>query len=153
MVDSLNDVRIIGVVTVTILLFITFGGMDWEAKVSRPKHVSLCLLDMGYKYCCFLLMFTLHYTCFNYPSIFFFSLSLSQAQIFFFIVLMASFVDYLVGTLIPPTLLKKSQGFFGYDSRFILLTTIYFPKCIFEKIILIKLLQLSVLLISSAYQF
>uniref|UniRef100_A0AAX7VNK7 Solute carrier family 12 member 10, tandem duplicate 1 n=1 Tax=Astatotilapia calliptera TaxID=8154 RepID=A0AAX7VNK7_ASTCA len=69
MVDSLNDVRIIGVVTVTILLFITFGGMDWEAK----------------------------------------------AQIFFFIVLMASFVDYLVGTLIPPTLLKKSQGFFGYD--------------------------------------
>uniref|UniRef100_A0A669BPR9 Solute carrier family 12 member 10, tandem duplicate 1 n=1 Tax=Oreochromis niloticus TaxID=8128 RepID=A0A669BPR9_ORENI len=69
MVDSLNDVRIIGVVTVTILLFITFGGMDWEAK----------------------------------------------AQIFFFIVLMASFVDYLVGTLIPPTPLKKSQGFFGYD--------------------------------------
>uniref|UniRef100_A0A3Q2VPS9 Solute carrier family 12 member 10, tandem duplicate 1 n=1 Tax=Haplochromis burtoni TaxID=8153 RepID=A0A3Q2VPS9_HAPBU len=69
MVDSLNDVRIIGVVTVTILLFITFGGMDWEAK----------------------------------------------AQIFFFIVLMASFADYLVGTLIPPTLQKKSQGFFGYD--------------------------------------
>uniref|UniRef100_A0A3Q2X0J5 Solute carrier family 12 member 10, tandem duplicate 1 n=1 Tax=Haplochromis burtoni TaxID=8153 RepID=A0A3Q2X0J5_HAPBU len=99
MVDALNDVRIIGVVTVTILLFITFGGMDWEAK----------------------------------------------AQIFFFIVLMASFADYLVGTLIPPSLQKKSQGFFGYnkdvfienltpnwrgpDGNFFRQFAIFFPAC------------------------
>ncbi|XP_006808596.2 solute carrier family 12 member 3-like isoform X2 [Neolamprologus brichardi] len=99
MVDALNDVRIIGVVTVTILLFITFGGMDWEAK----------------------------------------------AQIFFFIVLMASFADYLVGTLIPPSLQKRSQGFFGYnkdvfienltpnwrgpDGNFFRQFAIFFPAC------------------------
>lgn len=82
MVDALNDVRIIGVVTVTILLFITFGGMDWEAKVSTTKYISLCLLDMGYKYCCFLLMFTLHCTYFNYLPSFFLSFTLVGSDFF-----------------------------------------------------------------------
>lgn len=33
MVDPVNDVRIIGAITVVILLFITLAGMSWEAKV------------------------------------------------------------------------------------------------------------------------
>lgn len=34
MVDSINDVRIIGVITVTVLLLISLAGMEWESKVS-----------------------------------------------------------------------------------------------------------------------
>lgn len=36
-VDPINDIRIIGVVTVTVLLAISLAGMEWESKVrSRP---------------------------------------------------------------------------------------------------------------------
>lgn len=40
MVDDVNDVRIIGAVTVAILLCITFAGMSWEAKVYCPLLLS-----------------------------------------------------------------------------------------------------------------
>ena len=33
MVDEINDVRIIGVITVICLLGIAMAGMEWEAKV------------------------------------------------------------------------------------------------------------------------
>uniref|UniRef100_A0A4W6EG37 Solute carrier family 12 member 10, tandem duplicate 1 n=1 Tax=Lates calcarifer TaxID=8187 RepID=A0A4W6EG37_LATCA len=33
MVDSINDVRIVGVITVTILLLISLAGMEWESKI------------------------------------------------------------------------------------------------------------------------
>lgn len=33
MVDPLNDIRIIGVITVTCLLAISLAGMEWESKV------------------------------------------------------------------------------------------------------------------------
>lgn len=33
-VDPTNDIRIIGVVTVTLLLGISLAGMEWEAKVA-----------------------------------------------------------------------------------------------------------------------
>ncbi|XP_040886888.1 solute carrier family 12 member 3-like isoform X2 [Toxotes jaculatrix] len=69
-VDAVNDVRIVGVVTVTILLFITLGGMEWESKT----------------------------------------------QILFFVVLMVSFANYIVGTFLPPTIEKEAVGFFGYRS-------------------------------------
>lgn len=39
MVDPTNDIRIIGVITVTILLGISLAGMEWEAKV----RASLCM--------------------------------------------------------------------------------------------------------------
>ncbi|XP_029310758.1 solute carrier family 12 member 3-like isoform X2 [Cottoperca gobio] len=71
MVDSINDVRIVGVITVTILLLISFAGMEWESK----------------------------------------------AQILFFIVLLVSFSNYLVGTIIPPSREKQSQGIFSYHSE------------------------------------
>uniref|UniRef100_A0A3B4WYN6 Solute carrier family 12 member 10, tandem duplicate 1 n=1 Tax=Seriola lalandi dorsalis TaxID=1841481 RepID=A0A3B4WYN6_SERLL len=32
MVDSVNDLRIVGVITVTVLLFISLAGMEWESK-------------------------------------------------------------------------------------------------------------------------
>lgn len=34
-VDPINDIRIIGVVTVTVLLAISLAGMEWESKVRR----------------------------------------------------------------------------------------------------------------------
>jgi len=33
MVDEMNDIRIIGAITVVILLGISVAGMEWEAKV------------------------------------------------------------------------------------------------------------------------
>uniref|UniRef100_A0A8C9A262 Solute carrier family 12 member 3 n=1 Tax=Prolemur simus TaxID=1328070 RepID=A0A8C9A262_PROSS len=67
-VDPVNDIRIIGVVTVTVLLGISLAGMEWESK----------------------------------------------AQVLFFLVIMVSFANYLVGTLIPPSEDKASKGFFSY---------------------------------------
>uniref|UniRef100_A0A3Q3ABY8 Solute carrier family 12 member 10, tandem duplicate 1 n=1 Tax=Kryptolebias marmoratus TaxID=37003 RepID=A0A3Q3ABY8_KRYMA len=73
MIDSVNDVRIVGVITVTILLLISLAGMEWESKVSTFK-----------------------------------------AQILFFLVLLISFADYFVGTVIPPDTEKQAVGIFGY---------------------------------------
>ncbi|KAG8437675.1 hypothetical protein GDO86_008400 [Hymenochirus boettgeri] len=67
-VDEINDIRIIGIITVTVLLGISLAGMEWEAK----------------------------------------------AQILFFIVIMISFANYLVGTVIPASEEKQSKGFFSY---------------------------------------
>ncbi|XP_006908835.1 solute carrier family 12 member 3 isoform X1 [Pteropus alecto] len=69
-VDPVNDIRIVGVVTVTMLLAISLAGMEWEAK----------------------------------------------AQVLFFLVIMVSFANYLVGTLIPATEDKASKGFFSYQA-------------------------------------
>ncbi|CAG5929456.1 unnamed protein product [Menidia menidia] len=68
MVDAINDVRIVGVITVTVLLMISMAGMEWESK----------------------------------------------AQILFFLVLLVSFANYFVGTVIPPGLEKQAVGVFGY---------------------------------------
>lgn len=70
-VDPENDVRIVGLVTVTLLLLISLAGMEWEAK----------------------------------------------AQILFFLVLMVSFINYFVGTLLPASQEKQSKGFFNYRSE------------------------------------
>uniref|UniRef100_A0A6Q2YQ60 Uncharacterized protein n=1 Tax=Esox lucius TaxID=8010 RepID=A0A6Q2YQ60_ESOLU len=68
MIDEVNDVRIIGVVTICLLLLISMAGMEWEAKW------------------------------------------------LFFIVLMVSFANYFVGTVIPVPE-KEAMGFFSYHSE------------------------------------
>ncbi|KAK0137314.1 Solute carrier family 12 member 3 [Merluccius polli] len=68
MVDAINDIRIIGVITVTCLLAISLAGMEWESK----------------------------------------------AQVVFFFVIMVSFVNYIVGTILPATPEKQAKGFFSY---------------------------------------
>uniref|UniRef100_A0A3P8XM78 Solute carrier family 12 member 10, tandem duplicate 1 n=1 Tax=Esox lucius TaxID=8010 RepID=A0A3P8XM78_ESOLU len=70
MIDEVNDVRIIGVVTICLLLLISMAGMEWEAKT----------------------------------------------QWLFFIVLMVSFANYFVGTVIPVPE-KEAMGFFSYHSE------------------------------------
>ncbi|KAL4618290.1 solute carrier family 12 member 3-like [Arapaima gigas] len=70
-VDPVNDVRIVGVATVTLLLLISLAGMEWESKT----------------------------------------------QVLFFFILMVSFINYFVGTLIPATAEKQSMGFFSYSSE------------------------------------
>ncbi|NXR83824.1 S12A3 protein, partial [Pycnonotus jocosus] len=97
-VDPTNDIRIIGVITVTVLLGISLAGMEWEAK----------------------------------------------AQILFFLVILVSFINYLVGTVIPATAEKQAKGFFSYradifaqnfvpnwrgpDGSFFGLFSIFFPS-------------------------
>lgn len=39
---------------------------------------------------------------------------LLQAQVLFFLVIMVSFVSYIVGTIIPATPQKQAKGFFSY---------------------------------------
>ncbi|KAF5898763.1 solute carrier family 12 member 3-like, partial [Clarias magur] len=80
MVDAINDVRIVGAITVTCLLLISLAGMEWESKT----------------------------------------------QILFFLVLMVTFINYLVGTLIPATPEKQSMGFFNY--RYEVFADNIFPK-------------------------
>ncbi|KAM4619169.1 solute carrier family 12 member 3 [Polymixia lowei] len=69
-VDPINDIRIIGVITVTFLLAISLAGMEWESK----------------------------------------------AQVLFFLVIMVSFANYIVGTIIPASTQKQAQGFFSYKA-------------------------------------
>uniref|UniRef100_A0A4W5QVV3 Solute carrier family 12 member 3 n=1 Tax=Hucho hucho TaxID=62062 RepID=A0A4W5QVV3_9TELE len=69
-VDPINDIRIIGVITVTCLLAISLAGMEWEAK----------------------------------------------AQVLFFFVILVSFANYIVGTIIPATPQKQAKGFFSYQA-------------------------------------
>ncbi|KAM3609710.1 uncharacterized protein V6R79_019022 [Siganus canaliculatus] len=68
MVDRTNDIRIIGIITVTCLLGISMAGMAWESK----------------------------------------------AQVLFFMVIMVSFANYIVGTIIPASPQKQAKGFFSY---------------------------------------
>lgn len=49
MVDAVNDVRIVGVITVTVLLLISLAGMEWESKVSASRHISLNLLELAHR--------------------------------------------------------------------------------------------------------
>lgn len=44
MVDKDSDVRIVGVITVTILLLISMAGMEWESKVSTSCAFYVCAL-------------------------------------------------------------------------------------------------------------
>ncbi|KAK9972316.1 hypothetical protein ABG768_025631 [Culter alburnus] len=48
MVDDVNDVRIIGTITVVILLCITFAGMSWEAKAQILFFIALLLSLANY---------------------------------------------------------------------------------------------------------
>lgn len=54
MIDEMNDIRIIGAITVVILLGISVAGMEWEAKVRNH-------------YLCF------YYLLHNFDSFFYFS--------------------------------------------------------------------------------
>ncbi|XP_075933845.1 solute carrier family 12 member 1 isoform X3 [Anarhichas minor] len=74
MVDEINDIRIIGIITVVLLLCISIAGMEWEAK----------------------------------------------AQILLLFILLAAIVNVFVGTFIPATVKKNSQGIFNYESKIFL---------------------------------
>lgn len=71
MVDPVNDIRIVGCITVVLLLGISVAGMEWEAK----------------------------------------------AQLVLLVILLVAIVNVFVGTFIPATDNKKSQGFFNYNAK------------------------------------
>uniref|UniRef100_A0AAQ4NZW5 Solute carrier family 12 member 1 n=1 Tax=Gasterosteus aculeatus aculeatus TaxID=481459 RepID=A0AAQ4NZW5_GASAC len=74
MVSEINDIRIVGCITVVLLLAISVAGMEWEAK----------------------------------------------AQILLLIILLVAIVNVFVGTFIPVTDRKKSEGIFNYQSNIFL---------------------------------
>lgn len=37
----MNDIRIVGTITVILLLGISVAGMEWEAKVRKMKHKAV----------------------------------------------------------------------------------------------------------------
>lgn len=117
MVDSINDVRIVGVITVTVLLLISLAGMEWESKVSTFWYSTWQLyLDK--------VLSLNNFSSFLISLFVFFS----QTQILFFLVLLVSLSNYFVGTFIPPNIEKQAQGIFGYRSKFRFLSTIYSLK-------------------------
>ncbi|KAF3832874.1 hypothetical protein F7725_026539 [Dissostichus mawsoni] len=89
MVDELNDIRIIGCITVVLLLAISIAGMEWEAKV---EDNSGCWIISEFV----------------------------SAQILLLIILLVAIVNVFVGTFIPATPEKKSQGIFNYNSKIFL---------------------------------
>lgn len=46
MTDELNDIRIVGTLTVILLLGISVAGMEWEAKVHIHTHTQPALLTI-----------------------------------------------------------------------------------------------------------
>ncbi|XP_054848986.1 solute carrier family 12 member 3-like [Eublepharis macularius] len=74
MTDPVNDIRIVGVITITVLLGIALAGMEWEAK----------------------------------------------AQVVFFFVIMISFINYFIGTIIPASEERQSKGYFSYKGEIFL---------------------------------
>ena len=44
MTDETNDIRIIGVITITLLLAIAIIGMEWEARVRAIGYIPLNII-------------------------------------------------------------------------------------------------------------
>ncbi|GAV06346.1 hypothetical protein RvY_16355 [Ramazzottius varieornatus] len=70
MVDSLNDIRIIGIITLVALTGFTFFGMEIAAKL----------------------------------------------QIVFFVIISASILNIIIGSIIPPSVADQAKGFVGYSN-------------------------------------
>lgn len=47
MTDEMNDIRIVGTLTVILLLGISIAGMEWEAKVGVFLHSLFISSDVG----------------------------------------------------------------------------------------------------------
>lgn len=98
MLDQINDIRIVGIMTVVILLGISVAGMEWEAKVRRFALISIDYLQLP----------AIHQ---ERLILYFFR---SQAQIFLLVILITAIFNYFIGSFIPVES-KRQLGFFGYD--------------------------------------
>lgn len=99
MVDQLNDIRIIGCITVVLLLGISVAGMEWEAKVRATPFILFSRSPTRVQWN--------HTYCFCSP----------QAQLVLLVILLVAIVNVFVGTFIPSTEEKKSRGIFGYNGK------------------------------------
>lgn len=100
MVDPLNDIRIVGCITVVVLLGISVAGMEWEAKVRATPFVLFS--QTSAKIQCN------HMYCFCSP----------QAQLVLLVILLVAIVNVFVGTFLPATDEQKSKGIFKYNGKF-----------------------------------
>lgn len=97
MTDELNDIRIVGTLTVILLLGISVAGMEWEAKVGLwVQNITENLRDvhMINKY----------------------TLFVHQAQIVLLVILLGAIANYFIGSFMP-TESKEPKGVFGYNSQ------------------------------------
>lgn len=105
MVDELNDIRIVGCITVVLLLGISVAGMEWEAKV-RPTFFYVLYFCKGCR------------KPFNsFLKLKFFVILFKQAQIVLLIILLVAIVNTFVGMFIYPTEDKRSKGVFNYNCK------------------------------------
>lgn len=92
---GINDVRIVGCITILVLLIIVVVGMEWEAKVRMINFAYL-----------------MNAVIMRPPS------SLAQAQIGLLIILLVAIADFIIGSLIgPKSLDEKAKGFLGYNGE------------------------------------
>lgn len=110
MTDELNDIRIVGTLTIILLLGISVAGMEWEAKVRMNPtwltHRQYCPcgnITNGHR---LILLPHLHLC-----------LSVRQAQIVLLVILLAAIVNFFIGSFMS-TKSKEPKGFFGYQSLF-----------------------------------
>lgn len=106
---GVQDVRIIGSITILLLLVIVVVGMEWEAKVRTNTFFSL-KFDIIFE----LLIY------FNQSV---FSIIYIQAQIVLLFILLLAIVDFFLGSLIgPKSPIEYAKGFIGYNGNFIIFT-------------------------------
>lgn len=100
MVDELNDIRIVGCITVVLLLGISVAGMEWEAKVQQMKKVWCCIVAS---------------VAGNHSTVG--VILITQAQIVLLVILLVAIVNTFAGMFIYPTEDKKSKGVFNYNGK------------------------------------
>jgi len=90
---DITDVRIVGSVTILLLLIIVVVGMEWEAKV---RMINFSIFVHFHNFSMFL-----------------------QAQIGLLIILLAAIADFLIGSFIgPKSEEEKAKGFLGYNGNY-----------------------------------
>lgn len=89
---DVQDVRIIGSLTIVVLLLIVVIGMEWEAKVGQQFNFLFLVKQ-------------------NFDFVF-------KAQIVLLIILLLAIADFIIGTIIgPKSDLEKAKGFLGFNSK------------------------------------
>ena len=97
---NINDIRIIGLLTVTLLLGIALIGLDWEAKVAVAACILLTALTIS-----------------------------SQIQIVLLVILIIALVDSFIGSFIPRGCDDSItlRGFTGYSSKHFSTSILWIP--------------------------
>lgn len=104
---GVQDVRIIGSITILLLLVIVVVGMEWEAKVRKNTAKLWNRNAQSNRIMSFLIYFN--------QSVFHFCI---QAQIVLLFILLLAIVDFFLGSYIgPKSPTEFAKGFIGYNGE------------------------------------